>query len=421
MNKIFKKFLIDKLFYKIDTKKINGKANDFPTEPSSTYCIPLLTSSTANHGFARYAKEEQCKTILQNCISIAANGDSGTTFYQPFRFAVLQDAYAINTIDMPLNHEVGIYLAAVINKVLRSKYSWNYKANWNKVKNEYISLPIKTDINGNAYIDKKAKYSNEGFVPDFEYMQERVKELEQERVKELEQERVKELDAYLKVTGLNDYKLTEEDKKVKTIHKINKTFEIGSLFEKVETKKVQGKANDFPEKESEEYCIPLLTAGIENHGFARYAKKEQCPETISNVISISANGANSGASFYQPYQFAVLQDAYAVKVKDYTIPNEEVGIYLSAVLNKSLKGTHGWTYKAGWNRVKYEKVSVPIKTDENGTPVIDPDHKWNGDGYIPDWDYMQKITKVYEKEVIANVVKKKDEIIEKTKEIVNKD
>ena len=41
---------------------------------------------------------------------------------------------------------------------------------------------------------------------DWDYMQERITELEQERITELEQ--------YLIATGLNDYELTNEDKAV---------------------------------------------------------------------------------------------------------------------------------------------------------------------------------------------------------------
>ena len=41
---------------------------------------------------------------------------------------------------------------------------------------------------------------------DWEYMQERITELEQERITELEQ--------YLIATGLNDYELTDEDKEI---------------------------------------------------------------------------------------------------------------------------------------------------------------------------------------------------------------
>ena len=47
-------------------------------------------------------------------------------------------------------------------------------------------------------------------------------------------------------------------------------------------------------------------------------------------MSISANGANTGVTFYQKDEFAVLQDAYAIKLKDMEIPNEQVGLFLAS-------------------------------------------------------------------------------------------
>ena len=72
---------------------------------------------------------------------------------------------------------------------------------------------------------------------------------------------------------------------------MDKEFVIGMIFEKIDTKKISGKANDFPTQPEGDYDIPLLTAGIENQGLARYAMRSQCPTILSNVISVSANGA----------------------------------------------------------------------------------------------------------------------------------
>ena len=64
-----------------------------------------------------------------------------------------------------------------------------------------------------------------------------------------------------------------------------KEFRIGDLFEKVIIEKVQGKANDFPEKPDSDNVIPLLTAGKQNQGLSRYAKREQCPTILRNVLT----------------------------------------------------------------------------------------------------------------------------------------
>ena len=77
-----KKYRISDLFEKVEAQKIQGKANDFPTQKDSAHNIPLLTSTGSNQGFSRYAAKEDCPTILHNVISIASNGDAGATFYQ---------------------------------------------------------------------------------------------------------------------------------------------------------------------------------------------------------------------------------------------------------------------------------------------------------------------------------------------------
>lgn len=184
---------------------------------------------------------------------------------------------------------------------------------------------------------------------------------------------------------------------------IEKEFIIGKVFEKIETKKIKGKANDFPTKPDKEYTIPLLTAGIENQGLARYAKESDCETILSNVISVSANGANSGVVFYQPEKFAVLQDAYAIKVRNYDIPNAEVGLYLTSCLYKAVASNHDWNYKAGWNRIKEDKFCLPIKTDENNNPIIDDTYFYHDEGFIPDFEYMRERITELERERITEL------------------
>ena len=62
---------------------------------------------------------------------------------------------------------------------------------------------------------------------------------------------------------------------------------------------------------------------------------------------------------------------------------------------------------------------LPIQTDSSNHPVIDPTHKYHPEGFVPDWDYMEKYIRAMEKVVIKDVVVWKDEMIEKTKMVVN--
>ena len=57
-------------------------------------------------------------------------------------------------------------------------------------------------------------------------------------------------------------------------------------------------------------------------------------------------------------------------------------------------------------------------TDANNNPIIETTKKYHPDGYIPDWEFMEKYIRAIEKIVIADVVQYKDAMISKTKEVV---
>ena len=101
---MIKNYRIGDVFYKIITPKIKAKANDFPTTYSTEYCVPLLTAGAENQGLNRYARTSDCPMIINNAISISANGaNSGICFYQPCDFCGLQLGYAIRVN----GHEIG--------------------------------------------------------------------------------------------------------------------------------------------------------------------------------------------------------------------------------------------------------------------------------------------------------------------------
>ena len=148
--------------------------------------MPATTAILSNNQIGKYISRKNA-TILKKVFSATANG-FGKAFYQPNEFTVLQDSYAFKFKDDSIEIEkVKQFILSSLNRVY-SKYNWGYKSGWNKIKEEYIQLPIK---NKNI---------------DFEFMEKIDAELEAQRIAELE--------AYLKVTGLKDYNLTEYDKKI---------------------------------------------------------------------------------------------------------------------------------------------------------------------------------------------------------------
>lgn len=138
-------------------------------------------------------------------------------------------------------------------------------------------------------------------------------------------------------------------------------FKIEDLFDKIKVKKLPYKTSQLPKIATNEFILPALTAGIQNQGLNNFVPKNKAT-ILKNVISISANGANTGATFYQNKEFTVLQDAYAIEWK-YTSDDltDNQYIYLTSSISKTIFGNYEWTNKAGWERIKSEKIQLPIK------------------------------------------------------------
>ncbi|MGM9818706.1 MAG: restriction endonuclease subunit S, partial [Paludibacteraceae bacterium] len=137
------------------------------------------------------------------------------------------------------------------------------------------------------------------------------------------------------------------------------TFEICKLFEKAKVQNLTYKVAELPSEPTKEYSLPALTAGIQNQGLNNYVPEHNAT-ILQNVISISANGANTGATFYQSQRFTILQDAYAIKWIGEEILNDHQYLFLTAAISKAIYGNYEWTNKAGWERIKNEIINLPI-------------------------------------------------------------
>ena len=220
----------------------------------------------------------------------------------------------------------------------------------------------------------------------------------------LHAERVATLHAYLMTTGLKDCVLTADEEKA--LDKFNSIewgrFKLGSLFEKIKTKKLSFKAEELPKQRTGNFTLPCLTSSFKNQGLNYFAPKDGAT-ILKNVISIPSN-SDVYRAYYQSNEFTVLSDAYAIRwifsdVK--LLPSQ----YLFAVqcINK-VTNLPIYSYKnklGGWNVVKNKHIRLPVKSDNT-----------------PDYAYMSLLVQAMQKVVIKNVVDYLDVRIEKTGEVL---
>ena len=120
------------------------------------------------------------------------------------------------------------------------------------------------------------------------------------------------------------------------------------------------KTSELPSEKTQDYDLPALTAGIQNQGLNNFVSRKNAT-ILKNVISISANGANTGATFYQSHDFTILQDAYAVKWKqNENLLTDNQYLFCVGTISKVIYGNYEWTNKAGWEKIKNENIQLPI-------------------------------------------------------------
>ncbi len=140
---------------------------------------------------------------------------------------------------------------------------------------------------------------------------------------------ISELASYLKVSKLDDYTLSDEEKEFINYDSSNsiesllnnklrsiswKEHKMDDLFERVNTKKLPYKAKELPTEPTGEYALPCLTSSFMNQGLNYYASRENAT-ILKNVISIPSN-SDVYRAYFQPNDFTILSDAYAICCKD---------------------------------------------------------------------------------------------------------
>lgn len=327
--------------------------------------IPVLSNSSVNNGIGGYSGLKP--TEDGNIITFSDTTMGGETmFYQSKPFIGYSHVQGMYPIGFKLDERIALFLISAIRRAVGDGYSYANKFNRTIVSNKMVLLPAKEDG-----------------TPDWDYMAERIKELEAERIKELE--------AYLIASGLDDYELTEEDKQVLAKQVEWKEFKADELFRVISAHRVLSKL-----QLSNDGLYPAYSSDTKNNGIIGYCKE---PEFIIDKIHpcYVVFGDHTRTMNIAKESFSVLDN---VKVLVPPITNDKVLLFLITVWKKCIPNKG---YARHWTEAKKCILRLPVRNDNQ-----------------PDWDYMERYIRAIEKQVIANAVKWKDQQIATTKQIVDK-
>lgn len=318
--------------------------------------IPLISSGETNNGLVGYIDEKgdgKAKIFLRGKITVDMFCNA---FYQDRDFYSVSHG-RVNILDpiFDWNDANLLFIATIINKE-QFKYSYGRAVYNAEISRMIIKLPVCVDQTGAPIIDKTCQYSDEGYIPDWQYMEDFIKTLH-----------------YKPITTKN----TQSD-----AGKIDTTdweeFTVGNIFDCATT-------SPLKIEEAIDGTVPYITRSAENNGCSGYlANTDKLVD--GNCITIGAEG---GVAFYQPENFIP-------GVKVYTLRNKELTkysyLFMVAILNLS-----SYIYSYGRARILdkiiEEQVKLPIQRNEDGTPKIDCNHKYSPNGYMPDWELMSNYIK----------------------------
>lgn len=123
-----------------------------------------------------YCKSQNYAISEKPCLTVARSGSAGFVSYQPEGCVVGDSAKILLLPDDVADEKVYLFIQTILTSI-RFKYAYGRKVTREKYLNEIIKLPIVYQANGKPYKDKTHRFSEKGYVPDWEFMKDYIESL----------------------------------------------------------------------------------------------------------------------------------------------------------------------------------------------------------------------------------------------------
>lgn len=363
-------FKIGDLFEKQNLKFKKGKFDkekDVSRILTEEYSLPLVNAKDGDNGIMYYGRPEDFENVEMS-IDIVNDGavSTGNVYSQPQKTGVLYNAYLIKS-KFELNSSQLHFFTTTIQKSIKLKFSYELKASWERVKEEFIQLPEK----------------NDGKI-DFDFMEAFIRELEEERIRELA--------AYLKVSGFDNYTLSKcESEALAHFNELKwKEFNLENLY----GKSTRGKRLKSADRIKGD--LPFVTAGEADTGISAY---------IGNEVEIFSKNTTTidmfGSAKYRNYDYGA--DDHVAVVHTEKLPKHAAVFVTAAVHKASHTGKFDYSNNFYASDADELNIMLPVNSDDS-----------------PDYAFMETFISAVQKLVIKDVVLYADKKIAATKQAVHK-
>lgn len=327
--------------------------------------IPFVMSGTTNAGVVNYISNPVA-SFPKNAITIDIFGN---TFYRNYAFGAGDDTGVYWNDATAYSSNAMLFFAVAMQKSMMGRFSYGKKLRSSQSGDFTMHLPVTDD----------------GTI-DFDFMESFIAELEAERVAELS--------AYLTVSGLDNYELSNNEMAIIERYKKHQIpfseFEFIKIFNNIKQGRRLKKDDQLPGD------IPFVMSGTTNTGVIGY---------ISNPVARFPKNSITidifGNSFYRNYDFGAGDDTgvYWNTEKEYS---RTCMLFFAAAMGRALRGKYSYGKKLRSSQSIHFKMQLPTKDGK------------------PDYDAMAALISAVQKLVIKDVVLYADRKIEKTKDVTKR-
>ncbi|MFV0424773.1 MAG: restriction endonuclease subunit S [Bacilli bacterium] len=360
-------FVIEKGFYN-KKPELSNKGN-----------IPFLGAVDNNNGVTEYYSLEDIenasktgnepnapiekKLFRSNAVCVTNNGSVGYAFFQNETFTCSHDVNILYRKDGEFDEFTGLFIASVI---MYDQYRWGYGRKWRptRMAKSKIKLPVLQD-NNEYVIDSEFKYSDKGYIPDWNFMKNYIK-------------------------TLNHKPLTTENK-CENILRLNtqnwKPFYLHDLMNCT-----MGNGIDTMSTTSDEPKYNYVSRNSNGNGVVDFVDEIEGENPFpKGAMSLALGGSFLGSCFIQDKPFYTAQNVAVLLEK---IP---MSVYVKLFLATLIRNECKIKYQAFGRELNthYKKdfvIKLPVQSDENGF-VIDKTKQFSNEGYIPDWKWIENYIK----------------------------
>ena len=160
--------------YKLFPRMEAGKASQQTVEVGRD-CF-YVGAKRDDNGVMFHCARDESLISKGNCIIFICNGQGSVGYANYMDVDFLGTADIIAGYNEHLNVYVGLFLATIYSKE-RPKYSYGRKWRTHHLRDTVVYLPIQRSLDGAPIIDATKEYSDNGFIPDWEFMETYIKAL----------------------------------------------------------------------------------------------------------------------------------------------------------------------------------------------------------------------------------------------------